>query len=180
MKEVILLGTGESAKNCPIDGEVWQGKFYDINRIPITDIINEFGIAYFRPVMSYMIAHAIYQGYEKIRIYGCDVDEEGNFTADKPRIAFWLGVAKGRGVKVEISDKSRLYRTMKENVKDRYKLARKKLRPETGSKEMDEFMEVAKSGRDPYVFVSGIDKSAITFISRDKEGRVVSEWHDIP
>ena len=172
MRELIILGNGKSAIECPLDAEVWASSSYDVELFPIDEIRREFGIVYFRLIESYMLAHAIYLGYEKIRIYGVDFNKD-DIAADKPRIAFWIGVAKGRGIKVEIGKKSRLYRVMKENVKDRYNEARAFIKEAKNRG----FNEAAQDGIEPYCFVSGVGKDDVKFITRNKKGEVVAEWH---
>jgi len=170
MKEVIILGNGKSARECPFDAEVWTSLSYDIEQFPVEDILTEFGITYFKPIESYMLAHAIYLGYEKIRVYGVDFESKKDFEADKPRIVFWIGVARGRGLEVEIGKKSKLYRVMKGNVKDRYDEAREFIR------NAKSFSDIAKSGNDPYCFVTGVDLSAITVTSKTQSGEEVARW----
>ena len=207
MKEIIILGKGKSAVECPFDSELWatetmlplidpdctkvfsfngyhqeamdiaqennipvvSTKPYATETFPYDGIIKEFGIGYFRPTESYMIAYAIYLGYEKLKLYGIDF-ETGDFAADKARIMFWVGVAKGKGIEVEIAKTSKLYRVLKENVKSRYTLLRER-------KASKDFVGVAQDGVDPYCFVTAIDKSAVTFASYDKDGREISKWH---
>lgn len=77
-------------------------------RFPTQEIIYEFGIEYFRNSASFMIALAIYQGYEKIRLYGIDQFPQWDYLANKPYVTFWLGVAVGRGIKIEVAPTSPL------------------------------------------------------------------------
>uniref|UniRef100_A0A6M3L4T9 Putative methyltransferase n=1 Tax=viral metagenome TaxID=1070528 RepID=A0A6M3L4T9_9ZZZZ len=156
MRELIILGKGQSWKDCPFDAECWATStvlempeisnyhqihkvfaFDDYNvtknglrtakkyRIPIVstqgyatekypfeDIVRELGYSYFRPTVSYMIAYAIYQGYEKLRLYGIDQAPEWEHLINKPYVMFWLGVATGRKVKWELSKFSILLETM--------------------------------------------------------------------
>lgn len=86
---------------------------------PLEEILNEFKpcflredrARYFTNSISYMIALAIYEGFEEIHIYGVDmatnaVDSE--YAKQRPSCEFWLGVAVGRGIKIEIPDESDL------------------------------------------------------------------------
>lgn len=209
MKEVILLGSGNSAYECPFDAELWatasmlpridpdctkvfafgndsqeardialregipivSTESYATERFPLDEIISEFG-DYFRPAISYMIAYAIYLGYEKIRLYGVDQGDEWHHIYDKHYITFWLGVANGRGVAYEITKASGLYRVMKHNVRAMYEKSRRFKEALKGK----DFMDVAMSGNDPYSFVSGIDLSAITVKHYDKDGKVLAQW----
>lgn len=155
MKDLIILGRGQSWKDCPFDAECWaiasvlndpeiskhqihkvfafddyalvksevvlaRGKNipimstqgYASEPYPLKEITEEFGQTYFRTSVSYMIAYAIYKGYEKLRLYGIDQAPEWVHIVNKPYVMFWLGVATGRGVKWELSKYSILLETM--------------------------------------------------------------------
>jgi hypothetical protein len=165
--EVIILGTGKLGKYI-LDAPVLTRD--SLSEIPVDMVADTLGFDYFGPPESYLIAFAIYMGYEKIRIYGVNFDNRENFDDDKSHIAFWLGYANGRGIEYEIGENTKLYRVIKDNVKDRYNKARNRL------SDQDEMEKLASEGKDPYVFVSGIDPSAITFITRDKRGKELSRW----
>lgn len=66
---------------------------------------------YMTDTIAYMIAYAIDQEYEKIRLYGIDMKEGGEYYLEKGGIEFWLGVCKGKGIEVEIAPGSTLMRT---------------------------------------------------------------------
>ena len=51
----------------------------------------------------YAIALAIYQGYETIRIYGVEMASMTEYTYQREGLKFWLGIALGRGVNVEMA-----------------------------------------------------------------------------
>lgn len=54
----------------------------------------------FKTSMSYLLAFAIYQGYDRIDTYGIEL--VGNeYKGQNSNYAFWVGVAIGRGVKVD-------------------------------------------------------------------------------
>lgn len=75
---------------------------------PTEGIRQAFKINYFRNSISYMIAMAIYQGYEKLRLYGVDQGPEWDYITTRPYVMFWLGVAVGRGVRFELTENSLL------------------------------------------------------------------------
>jgi len=151
MKEIILLGGGESRRECPYDTEVWAvlsvlslpdiipaninkvfgfdtypevkrhlkvAKEYNIPVVsrrsyadetyPLDEITKKFGSNYLRSSLSYMVAMAIYQGYEKLKLYGTDQGPEWKYIANRPYVTFWLGVALGREIKFEITENSLL------------------------------------------------------------------------
>lgn len=86
----------------------WQD--YADEEYPYDEIVSRFGIDYFSNTIAYMIALAVYEGYEKIRLYGVDMAPE-EYKNEMPSVEFWLGVAIGQGIKVEISQGSSLFKT---------------------------------------------------------------------
>jgi hypothetical protein len=172
MNEIIILGNNkiDFAVNAPVLTRE------SIQAVPVEQIVKAFGVDYFSTPESYLLAYAIFLGFKKIRLQGVEIEKGEDFNRNKAGMTFWIGIANGRGIEVEIDPKSQLYRIMKENVKDRYKEARRHYKPEPGSPEEDEMNRVAAEGKDPYVFVSGIDPSAITFTTRDKDGKELSRW----
>lgn len=75
---------------------------------PLDEITKKFGTNYLRPSMSYMIAMAIYEGYERLKLYGTDQGPEWKYIANRPYVTLWIGMALGRGVKVEMTENSLL------------------------------------------------------------------------
>ena len=75
---------------------------------PLKQIIKKFGIEYFTCSQAYMIALVLYEGYEEIHLVGFDNaiptsrDFEWNDIVwdETACINFWVGFAKGMGVKV--------------------------------------------------------------------------------
>jgi len=91
------------------------GKYHELKnniRYPMQAVIKEFKIAYFLNTASYMIALAIMQRPKQIELYGIDMSF-GSVTEymrnEKACIEFWLGVAKGRGIKHLITKGSTLF-----------------------------------------------------------------------
>jgi hypothetical protein len=73
-------------------------------KYPVEEIISEFGIDYFQSSVDFMLAMAIYEGYEEIYLYGVDMSVAGEYETQKPSGSFWLGVAKGRGINIFLPD----------------------------------------------------------------------------
>jgi len=81
-------------------------------RYPLEDIINEFGVerldnsnikdAYFTNSISFMTALAIYEGFEEIHIYGVDMAVNEEYGEQRPSCEYYLGIARGRGIKIYI------------------------------------------------------------------------------
>ena len=69
----------------------------EVEPYPIWDIIREFKANYFKNIASFMLAYAIFKGYEKVRLYGFD-QAEREYLVHRSYVTFWLGVAIGRGL----------------------------------------------------------------------------------
>lgn len=79
---------------------------------PKQEIIGEFG-GYFTNSVSYMIALAIHRGAEQIGIFGVDMavqDAGGHseYAHQRPSCEYFVGIAVGRGIKVDIPPESDL------------------------------------------------------------------------
>ena len=171
MKELIILGTGQSWKDCPFDAELWatssvfsllgidykkihkvfafdeyesvkkdieiakenlipfvSAKDYATEKYPLEEITREFGICYFRNTITYMLAYAIYKGYEKLRLYGIDQGPQWDYVTNKPYVFYWLGVATGKGIKVELAKTSTLTQPMADEIRRYIEILQKKAR----------------------------------------------------
>ena len=81
----------------------------------INDWISEIdpsGRDYFTNSVSFMIALAIYEGFDVIHLYGVDMAVGSEYEQQRPSCEFWLGVAKGLGIKLYIPDQSDLLKTL--------------------------------------------------------------------
>lgn len=145
---------------------------YATEKFPLKEIIQRFKLNYFRCTFVYMLAYAIYLGYEKIYIYGMGRDEEWDSLKDRPRITWWLGVARGLDIEVDIARHCKLWAIMQQGIERKYRA-----REHMNNLEDSVFMQEARKHGDPYCFVSGIDKDAIIVICKDDRGEVISEWH---
>ncbi len=79
-----------------------SNKPYGTEPFPVREIAREFGSTYFMPTVSYMLAYALYQKYERIYVYGIDQGPRWEYQCGRPHIVFWLGVATGRKVELII------------------------------------------------------------------------------
>lgn len=90
-------------------------KFEDIPTsmpYPKDEIVSFFGTDFFGNSVDFMIAYAIYQGYEVIHFYGVNMAYGTEFHHEKPPTSFWLGVALGMGIELHIhGEKSELLKT---------------------------------------------------------------------
>lgn len=58
---------------------------------------------------AYAIALAIHQGYERIEIYGIEMESDTEYKDQRDGVFYWLGVAVGRGIEVIIHPQSNLF-----------------------------------------------------------------------
>lgn len=84
---------------------------------PKQAILNEFG-TYFTNSVSYMLALAIHEGAEEIGIYGVDmavqeISGHSEYAHQRPSCEYFVGLARGKGIKVEIPKESDLLKTEK-------------------------------------------------------------------
>jgi hypothetical protein len=77
--------------------QVWEDIPTSV-RYPQSEIIETLGYEYFTSTMAYMVALAIYQGYEEIRLYWIDMAAETEYFHERPCLEFWLGVAHSKGI----------------------------------------------------------------------------------
>jgi hypothetical protein len=74
----------------------------NIKKYPLEEIKKEFDTDYFGSGIDYIIALAIYEGATEIHLYGIIMARGKEYSHQKPSVEFWLGMAKGRGVKVRV------------------------------------------------------------------------------
>lgn len=90
-------------------------------RYPFESVVEKLGLNYFSNTISYMIAYALYKYTKKdngkltlkqplkLRLYGVDMWEGGEYAQEKGGVECWLGYALGLGVEVVISLGSSLF-----------------------------------------------------------------------
>lgn len=79
----------------------WPAPGYDLcERIPAMALIHEFGPV-FSSSISWMLAYALFLGYDEIALYGVDMIADDEYGAQRDYLFYLLGVAKARGVKIE-------------------------------------------------------------------------------
>lgn len=85
---------------------------------PLQQLIDEFDLestrpdmknkGYFHSSVDLMIALAISEGFEHIGVWGIDMVHDTEYGYQRPSGEFWLGVAKGRGIRVTVPVESAL------------------------------------------------------------------------
>ncbi len=87
----------------------------DSARYPLDEIIDHFfrlvkkdifAVSFFTSTFCYMMALAVYEQFERIEIYGFDMD--GGFAHQREGAMLWLGVAMSRGIELYLPANSKL------------------------------------------------------------------------
>lgn len=84
---------------------------------PLEDVVNSVGIAYFNSTAAYAVAYAIHIGVKQISCFGFDFTYANSHTAERGRacVEFYLGMAKARGIKLGLCDRTTLMDGMESN-----------------------------------------------------------------
>lgn len=103
-------------QTCPCPVYMWK-KYNDIPnsvRFPKDEIITFFeergfkGARYFTNSISWFIAFAIYEGFKEISVTGVDLATDQEYGWQRPSCEYWIGVAEGMGIKINIPSSSDL------------------------------------------------------------------------
>jgi len=98
----------------PIYTSIKKEGYPGLVELPIEDMINTLGFAYFNGTAAYAVAYAIYIGVKKISLFGIDFTLPNAHHAEQGRacVEFWLGVAVARGIELGMSEKTSLMDTI--------------------------------------------------------------------
>lgn len=77
-------------------------------RFPVEEMCEALDSEYWTNCPAYMIGFAILLGYKEIAIYGVDMAQDTEYQIQRPNCEFWLGVAKGKGIKTSVPPTSDL------------------------------------------------------------------------
>jgi hypothetical protein len=80
---------------------------------PIKEVVAYFGDDYFSSSFDYAIALAIYEGYERIDLWGVNMSASDEYVYQRPSFSYWLGMAKGMGINFQIHGETELLKTSK-------------------------------------------------------------------
>jgi hypothetical protein len=69
-------------------------------RYPIEEVL-KLGHRYLTSSAAYSIAFGIVQGYQKIEVYGVEMETNTEYEHQRPGVAYWIGLAEGAGVEVD-------------------------------------------------------------------------------
>lgn len=77
---------------------------------PLEDVLNSCGIAYLNNTAAFAVAFAVHIGVKQISLFGCDYTYANAHDAEKGRACteFHLGIAKARGIRIGLTDKTSL------------------------------------------------------------------------
>jgi hypothetical protein len=76
--------------------------------LPVKNLLAEFGPV-FPSSINWMLAYALYLGYDKIIIEGVDMTHESEYGDQRDSLFYMLGIARARGVKVLVNPASGIY-----------------------------------------------------------------------
>jgi hypothetical protein len=63
---------------------------------------------YYGCTFAYCIALALYEGFERIELYGVELAQQIEYIMQRPSTEFWLGIAVGKGVEVYLPAMTRV------------------------------------------------------------------------
>lgn len=78
----------------------------DSKPFPLRSIIESLGSDYFTNSISYLVALAVYRKFDSIKLYGVDQRKDEDYASEKGAVEYWLGIARGRGMHISISEGS--------------------------------------------------------------------------
>lgn len=77
-------------------------KFHNGRAFPLDDVLADLPRRYLDCTITYMIAYAVLNRYERIGLWGCHFAAREEFRIQLPSVTWMLGLAEGRGIKVDI------------------------------------------------------------------------------
>jgi hypothetical protein len=85
-----------------------QNKHKDIKssvKFPVNKLTKKYGKKFVSSI-DYMIAYAIEEGYKDIELWGVDLAVYEEYLYQRPSAMYWIGYAKGLGIKVTVQENS--------------------------------------------------------------------------
>ena len=70
-------------------------------KYPLDEIARNLWAQYFTSSVSYALALAIYLEYERIEIYGVEMETNTEYQYQRDCVTYWIGYARGRGIEVK-------------------------------------------------------------------------------
>lgn len=92
-----------------LEGAYMQEAYPELRarRYPFEEVAKTTGY-YWNSSIAYALALAIHEQAEEIGIWGVDMKGDDEYGYQKPNIEYLLGLARGRGIKVHVPEKSPL------------------------------------------------------------------------
>ncbi|MHA1305178.1 MAG: hypothetical protein ACTSQE_15930 [Candidatus Heimdallarchaeaceae archaeon] len=75
---------------------------------PLKAAMWKFRIPYLSNTICYMIAYALLMGYKRIDLWGTSFNAKAEYIIERAAVEYWLGLAVGMGVEVNIKTPSML------------------------------------------------------------------------
>lgn len=69
-------------------------------------------VQYFTSSVAYALGLGVYRGYKDISIYGVELETNTEYQYQRENLNFWVGVALGKGCKINIPEQSGLFRAL--------------------------------------------------------------------
>lgn len=101
-------------RNVPFISSVQQFEVPLSYEYPLKSVMDSYKVPYFSNTICYMIAHALYEGVNTLNLYGVAQMGTHEYVAERGGVEFWLGMALGAGVQVNIETPSLLLRNNSE------------------------------------------------------------------
>lgn len=102
-----------SEKSIPVCASAMDGDYPGVMfKYPLRSVINSIGERYFSSSIDYMLALAIAEGFTCIDLYGVLMCHHSEFRYQRPSAEYWIGLARGRGIEVNINGRSSALCTM--------------------------------------------------------------------
>jgi hypothetical protein len=98
-----------------------MGVFLNPVAFPLEEVCASLPIQYLENTIAYELALAIHEGVDEIGLWGIHMMGSGEYAAERPSVAYLVGLAQGRGIKVTIPPGSPLF--MSCHIAGRYGLA---------------------------------------------------------
>lgn len=87
----------------------WTGYADRVTVFPLSEIQEMDPGAWFTSTIAYMIAHAIYEGVDRIYMHGLHkLDALGEYHAQKACLDYWIGFGRGKGIDIVMTGESQL------------------------------------------------------------------------
>jgi len=74
---------------------------------PLQEVIDKYG-RYLTNSVAYMLALALFHEYKEIGVYGVSMEHDTEYGRQRASCEYWIGLARGMGVKVDIAASSDL------------------------------------------------------------------------